>query len=104
MREHHGNVRRAVLERASNGNRIAKPAVGEGPAIDVVKPARRQGHRGSRTQGGEDALIAGVKVNGLAIMAVRQHDGKARRRLFQGFDRQGNALSEDVNPPGTPDQ
>src|ERR1017187_1526081 len=94
--EHHGNVRRPVLPGALNRNGVGYPAVGEGMSIYVIKPARCQGHRGRRAEGGKDPLVAGMEVNGFTGMAVSQHDEKARRRLLQGLDRKGNVIFEDV--------
>ena len=96
VREHHGEIGRAVLKRALDGNGISYSAVGEGMAIDVIEPSCRQGHGGGGAESGEDPLIPGFEIDGFARMAVGQQDEEARRSHLQGFDRQGNMLSEDV--------
>jgi hypothetical protein len=96
VRKHHGNVSRAVLQGALDGNGIGHSAVSEGMAIHVIKTARGQRHGGGSAQRGEDVFIAGVEIDGVAGMAIGQHNEKTRRRILQGFDGKWNVSSEDV--------
>src|SRR5208283_4930132 len=72
------------------------PAVGERMAVDVIIPARRQGHGRGGAEGRKNAVIADMEINRFTGMAIRQHDEEARRRLLQGFDGKRNLLSEDL--------
>ena len=87
MREHHGDVRRAILYRPFEGNGVRHSAVGVRLAVHVIKSARRQGHGRRGAEGRKDPVIADVEVNRFTRVTVGQHDVKSGWAPFAALQR-----------------
>ena len=96
VREHHGDVRCAIRNRAPDGNGVRHPAVGKRMAVHEIIPARRQRQGGGRAERVKNPVIANVEIDRSAGMTIRQDDEKAGGRFLQRLDRKRNVFSDDM--------